>query len=178
MVPPRQQSCSESVNSLCGIRSKLDVLVGVQMRAGCWRIPRWARMRSERLRSRDRYAAAKIAECHVRLHLAPHLSGIKLGELRPSHVSAIAEELELDGTHASHRRRPGAGGRHAIRYPSSGQNADALAKTIRNILSTLSYTIKFAVNDDLLRSNPVRDAETIARQRDEGVEELVVFDTV
>ena len=37
--------------------------------------------------------------------------------------------------------------------------------------------MKTAVNDDLLRSNPVRDAEIIARPRDEGVEELVVFDT-
>lgn len=38
--------------------------------------------------------------------------------------------------------------------------------------------MKTAVNDDLLRSNPVRDAEIIARPRDEGAEELVVFDTV
>lgn len=38
--------------------------------------------------------------------------------------------------------------------------------------------MKTAVNDDLLRSNPVRDAEIIARPRDKGVEELVVFDTV
>jgi integrase len=146
--------------------------------AGEW-ITDWARMRAEQLRSRDRYSAAKIVERHVRLHLAPHLSGIKLGELRPSHVSAIAEALNSTGRMHRAGAALGAGGRLATRYPSSGRNARTLSpKTIRNILSTLSSAMKTAVNDDLLRSNPVRDAEILARPRDEGVEELVVFDTV
>jgi len=146
--------------------------------SGEW-ITDWARTRAEQLRSRDRYSAAKIVERHVRLHLAPHLSGIKLGELRPSHVSAIAEELNSTGRTHRAGAALGAGGRLATRYPSSGRNARTLSpKTIRNILSTLSSAMKTAVNDELLRSNPVRDAEIIARPRDEGVEELVVFDTV
>jgi hypothetical protein len=37
-----------------------------------------------------RHTAAKIVERHVRLYLGLHLSGIKLGELRPTHVSSIA----------------------------------------------------------------------------------------
>lgn len=42
-------------------------------------------------------------------------------------------------------------------------------------MSTLSAAMRTAVNDDLLRSNPVRDAERIARPRDHGEDELVVF---
>lgn len=145
--------------------------------AGEW-ITDWARTRSEQLRSRDRYSSAKIVERHVRLHLAPQLSGIKLGELRPSHVSAIAEALNSTGRIHRAGAALGAGGRVATRYPSTGRHARTLSpKTIRNILSTLSSAMKTAVNDDLLRSNPVRDAEIIARPRDEGVEELIVFDT-
>ncbi len=119
------------------------------------------------------------SKTHVRLHLAPQLSGIKLGELRPSHVSAIAEALNSTGRIHRAGAALGAGGRLATRYPSTGRHARTLSpKTIRNILSTLSSVMKTAVNDDLLRSNPVRDAEIVARPRDEGVEELVVFDTV
>lgn len=146
--------------------------------AGEW-ITDWALTRSEQLRSRDRYSSAKIVEQHVRLHLAPQLTGIKLGELRPSHVSAIAEALNSTGRTHRAGAALGASGRVATRYPSAGRHARTLSpKTIRNILSTLSSAMKTAVNDDLLRSNPVRDAEIIARPRDEGAEELVVFDTV
>lgn len=119
--------------------------------AGEW-ITDWARMRAEQLRSRDRYSTAKIVERHVRIHLAS-----------PSHVSAIAEALNSTGRTHRAGAALGAGVRLATRYPSSGRNARTLSpKTIRNILSTLSSAMKTAVDDDLPRSNPVRDAEIIA----------------
>lgn len=144
--------------------------------AGEW-ISDWARVRVEQLRSRDRYSSAKIVEQHVRLHLAPRLTGTKLGELRPSHVSAIAEALSSTGRTHRAGAALGAGAGFATRYPSTGRQARTLSpKTVRNILSTLSSAMKTAVNDDLLRSNPVRDAEIVARPRDDGAEDLVVFD--
>lgn len=143
--------------------------------AGEW-ITEWAAMRSEQLRSRDRHASADIVERHVRLHLAPFLSGTRIGDVRPSHVSALAERLHRTG--CVHR----AGAALANpddeieRYPVSGRGAKTLSnKTISNVLSTLSLAMKSAVNDDLLRSNPVRDAEVVARPRDEGSSELLVL---
>ena len=96
--------------------------------AGEW-ITDWARTRSEQLRSRDRYSSAKIVERHVRLHLAPQLSGIKLGELRPSHVSAIAEALNSTGR--IHRAGAALGAGAASRDPISvhrSSRPDALAQ--------------------------------------------------
>jgi len=60
--------------------------------AGEW-ILDWALLRATQLRARDRHSSADIVERHVRLHLAPNLVGIKLGELRPSHVTALGEKL-------------------------------------------------------------------------------------
>lgn len=143
--------------------------------AGEW-ITEWADLRAEQLRSRDRHASAQIVERHVRLHLAPNLKGIKLGEVRPSHVSAIIERLNSTGRIHRAGAAMGAGGGTVTRYPSTGRNARTLSpKTIRNILSTLSSAMRTAVNDDLLRSNPVRDAERVARPRDDGEDVLVVF---
>ena len=143
--------------------------------AGAW-ITEWAAQRATQLRSRDRHSSADIVERHVRIHLAPHLAGIRLGDLRPSHVTALAERL--NSTARIHR----AGAALAdsvsdfVRYPSTGENARMLSpKTVRNVLSTLSSAMKTAVNDDLLRSNPVRDAEVVARPRDEGEDHLLVL---
>jgi integrase len=143
--------------------------------AGEW-IAEWAALRSDQLRARGRHSAAKIVESHVRIHLAPNLAGVKLGELRPSHVSRIAERLSATGrTHVAGAAL-GKSSRPVTRYPSSGRKAQTLApKTIRNVLSTLSQAMRTAVNDDLLRSNPVRDAEFIAPPRDEGEDQLRVF---
>jgi hypothetical protein len=47
------------------------------------------------------------------------------------------------------------------------------AKTIRNVTSTLSSAMRTAVNDDVLRSNPVRDADHLARPRDDGEARLI-----
>jgi integrase len=133
-------------------------------------------LRAEQLRSRDRHSSAEIVERHVRLHLAPNLAGIKLGELRPSHVSAIAERLSSTGRVHRAGAALGRGGGTTVRYSATGRSARTLSpKTIRNIMSTLSSAMRSAVNDDLLRSNPVRDAEFIARPRDEGDDELLVF---
>jgi integrase len=143
--------------------------------AGEW-ITEWAEFRAEQLRTRDRHSSAQIVERHVRLHLAPNLKGIKLGELRPSHVSAVIERL--DSTGRIHRAGAAIGnnGGQVSRYASTGRNARTLSpKTIRNIMSTLSSAMRTAVNDDLLRSNPVRDAERVARPRDDGDAAMVVF---
>lgn len=145
--------------------------------AGEW-ITEWAEVRAEQLRSRDRHSSAQIVERHVRLHLAPNLKGIKLGELRPSHVSALIERLHSTGRIHRAGAAIGPGGGPVIRYPSTGRNARTLSpKTIRNIMSTLSTAMRTAVNDDLLRSNPVRDAERMAPPRDDGEDKLVVFTT-
>lgn len=141
--------------------------------AGDW-ITEWAELRAIQLRSRERHSSAQIVERHVRLHLAPNLKGIKLGEMRPSHVTALIERLHSTGR--IHRAGAAASGGPVVRYPSTGRNARTLSpKTIRNIMSTLSSAMRTAVNDDLLRSNPVRDAERIARPRDDGDEAPVVF---
>ena len=143
--------------------------------AGEW-ITEWAEFRAEQLRTRDRHSSAQIVERHVRLHLAPNLKGIKLGELRPSHVSALIERLDSTGRIHRAGAAIGSGGGQVSRYPSTGRNARTLSpKTIRNIMSTLSSAMRTAVNDDLLRSNPVRDAERVARPRDDGDDEMVVF---
>ena len=143
--------------------------------AGEW-ITEWARFRAEQLRSRQRHSAAQIVERHVRLHLAPNLTGTRLGELRPSHVSALAERLSVTGRIHRAGAALGRGRTGVIRHPSTGHKARTLSpKTIRNIMSTLSSAMRTAVNDDLLRSNPVRDAEFIAQPRDEGDDQVVVF---
>ena len=51
--------------------------------AGEW-ILEWAELRCVQLRARDHHSSADIVERHVRLHLAPNLAGIKLGELLSS----------------------------------------------------------------------------------------------
>jgi len=145
--------------------------------AGEW-ITEWAEFRTEQLRAGERHSAAQIVERHVRLHLAPNLKGTKLGEIRPSHVSALI--VRLNSTGRIHRAGAaiGSSGGQITRHPSTGHKARTLSpKTIRNILSTLSAAMRTAVNDDLLRSNPVRDAERVARPRDDGDDELVVFST-
>ncbi len=71
---------------------------------GEW-ISDWAELRSVQLRARDRHSSAVIVERPVRLRLAPNLEGIKLGELRPSHVTSLAERLQGTGrVHRSERR--------------------------------------------------------------------------
>ncbi len=119
--------------------------------AGEW-ITEWAQLRAEQLRSRDRHSSAEIVECHVRLHLAPNLKGIKLGEVRPSHVSALIERLNSTGRIHRAGAAIGSGGGAVTRYPTTGRNARTLSpRTIRNIMSTLSSAMRTAVNDDLLR---------------------------
>jgi integrase len=145
--------------------------------AGVW-ITDWAELRAAQLRSRDRHSSAVIVERHVRLHLAPNLTGIKLGELRPSHITALAERLSSTGRIHRAGAALGRNGGDAVRYRSVGRQARTLsAKTVRNVMSTLSSAMRTAVNDDLLGSNPVRDAEIIAPLRDSGDDTLVVFTT-
>ena len=145
--------------------------------AGEW-ITDWAKQRADQLRSRNRHSAADIVERHVRLHLAPNLTGVKLGELRPSQISALAERLSSTGRIHKAGAALGRSGGESTRYPSAGRHARRLSpKTIRNVMSTLSSAMRTAVNDDLLRSNPVRDAEFVATPRDEGEDKLVVFTT-
>jgi integrase len=164
-----KQEAARSAPVLAAHRQTVD--------AGEW-IAEWAELRAEQLRSGQRHSAAQIVERHVRLHLAPNLKGIKLGEMRPSHVSAVIERLNSTGRIHRAGAAISSGGGHVSRYPATGHKARTLSpKMIRNIMSTLSSAMRTAVNDDLLRSNPVRDAERIARPRDDGDDELVVFST-
>jgi len=162
-----KQEAARSAPVLASHRQTVD--------AGEW-ITEWAEQRAAQLLARDRHSAAQIVERHVRLHLAPNLRGIKLGEIRPSHVSALIERLHSTGRIHRSGAALGAGGAPVSRYSSTGRYARTLSpKTIRHVMSTLSAAMRTAVNDDLLRSNPVRDAERIARPRDEGDDELLVF---
>lgn len=162
-----KQAAARSAPMLASHRQTVD--------AGEW-IAEWALLRADQLRSRDRHSSAQIVERHVRLHLAPNLRGIKLGEIRPSHVSTLIEKLNSTGRIHRAGAAVGSGDSTVTRYPTTGRNAKTLSpKTIRNIMSTLSAAMRTAVNDDLLRSNPVRDAERVARPRDDGEDELLVF---
>lgn len=91
----------------------------------------WAERTKAELYEVEREADANIKHRHVRLHLAPYLDRIRIGDLRVGDLNELWRLLKDKGLSR---------------------------KTINNVKSTLSVAIADAVADGLLNFNPVRDS--------------------
>jgi len=98
----------------------------------------WALRTSAELYSLERESDADIKRRHVRLHLAPRLVGIRVGDVRVGDLNLLFRNLVESGL------KP---------------------KTVANIRGTLSSALGDAVADGLLAFNPVRDAKLPRKHR-------------
>ena len=98
----------------------------------------WVERTKVELYAEEREADANIKHRHVRLHLAPNLDRIRIGDLRVGDLNHLWRKLNDEGLSR---------------------------KTINNVKSTLSVALADAVADGLLNVNPVRDSRLPRQHR-------------
>jgi integrase len=82
---------------------------------------------------------AAIYEVGIRVHLAPRIGHLRIGEITTDHVAKVIAEMEASGKAAS---------------------------TIRNALAPLNRIFKWAVRRGLIPSNPMADLDSSERPKD------------
>lgn len=98
----------------------------------------WAERTKFELYAEERESDANIKHRHIRLHLAPNLDRIRIGDLRVGDLNHLWRQLNDGGLSR---------------------------KTVNNVRSTLSVALSDAVADGLLDFNPVRDSRLPRQHR-------------
>lgn len=91
---------------------------------------------------------------HVRLHLAPRLAHLKIGDIRPSHLLVLWRDLLRAPFISQAAAVLGRTRRTPVHHPQRTLSR----KYVTNIRGTLSVALGYTVRDGLLTGNPVRDA--------------------
>jgi integrase len=117
-----KQEVQEKLRRLHG-----DIAAGIGAEASSLTVAGWLTRWLEQVKPTVEPGTYHPYERHVRLHIKPHLGGVKLGKLAKSLVRAWYAALEAAGVSAAMQRKLG---------------------------TTLTIALNAAVNDDLLPSNP------------------------
>lgn len=118
--------------------------------AGVW-LTEWAEKHCARLRLIGRHANAKLIDSHVRIHLAPQLTGTAIGAITDHTLDDLWWTLRATPTirQAGHALPPG---QNEVVHDLSRLLAP---KTVANIRGTLSLALQAAVKSKVLDHNPM-----------------------